>query len=54
VAEPAKTQHVDYLVWSLGRLTHPTSAAAMQCPLTKSAFEFPLRQMNTGDFHLID
>jgi hypothetical protein len=54
LAEPAKTKHVGYLVWSLGWLSQPTGAAAMQCPSIKTAFEFPLRQMNTSDFHLID
>jgi hypothetical protein len=54
LAEPAKTKQAGYLVWSPGRLTHPTGAAAMQCPSMKTAFEFTLRQMNMGDLHLID
>jgi hypothetical protein len=40
LAEPAKTKHVGYLVRSLGRLTHPTGAAAMQCPLTNRRLNF--------------
>jgi hypothetical protein len=35
-------------------LTHPTGAAAIQCPSMKKAFEFPMRHTNTGNFHQID
>jgi hypothetical protein len=54
MAEPAKTKGVSCFVWNIWRLTRCAGAAAMQCPLMKTAFECPLRQINTGDFHLIE